>query len=300
MAQARLTALIGAMIVAGACGSGPPTKPSEPTSPAPPAPTPFQASVWKGALDITSCSSSSMFVCTRSSSDNFVLRLATDGTGVIQIDTKILSDATPYAVDVTSQTTGTTTVVTGTSTNPTALDVRLTLTAIGSSLEGTVHYSVRSSDATMVKDGRILFANRDTTVYPARFQGNWVGFVTRTQCTGDCASDYDDVLYRGSVRLALSQAGAAVTGALNQNEVSGTATADQVTASAHRTVPPASCVPQFDSGMDCLIDLTLSASVDSLDRLHGSITYRIEGVDYRGKPFAVSATATLDGLVRWP
>ena len=286
--------------MAGACGSGSPTNPSPSPSPAPTPPTSFQAGVWKGAFAITACTGSP-FTCLPSSFDSFVLRLAADGTGVLQIDTNILSSVQPFAVDVTSQATGAATVISGASTNATALDAKLTLTLVGSSLEGTVHYSVRWKDATMAKDGRILFATRDTTVYPARFQGNWVGVVTRTQCTGDCGdSGNDAVLADGSVRLALSQAGTAVTGVINYNEVTGTATDGQVTASGHVAVPPASCVAGFDSGTYCLIDLTFSASADSLDRLHGSITYRVEGVDYRNRPFALSASATLDGLVRWP
>lgn len=256
--------------------------------------------MWKGAFDITSCTGGSGRGCASPSFDSFVLRLATDGTGVLQIDTKIWSEAAPIAVDVTSQTTGSATVVTGASTNATALDVQLTLTAIGSSLEGAVHYSVRWNNGTMVKEGRILFANRDATVYPARFQGNWVGFVTRTECTGECAGGYDAVLSDGSVRLALSQVGTTIAGALNRNEVTGSVASGQVTASGHFEVPAASCQRQFDSGMTCLVDLSFSATADSLDRLHGSITYRVEGVDDRGRPFALSASGTLDGLVRWP
>ena len=115
------------------------------------------------------------------------------------------------------------------------------------------------------------------------------------------ATGYDAVLSStGSVRLALSQVGAAVAGALNQNEVTGTVTGGQVTASGHFEVPASSCHRQFDSGMTCLVDLSFSASADSLDRLHGSITYGVEGVDDRGRPFALTASGTLDGLVRWP
>lgn len=82
--------------------------------------------------------------------------------------------------------------------------------------------------------------------------------------------------------------------------VSGTATGSALQALGAHALAPAACKAGWDDGTYCLIEFTLSVTADALDRLSGSITYRVEGVDYRNRPFAFSAVGTLDGLVRWP
>jgi hypothetical protein len=293
MAQARLGIVIVSALLVSGCGSSSPTTPDSPT---PGATSP--SGTWKGAFQITSCTGVTDIGACQTAPETFVLRLGSDG-GVLQIDTRIWSDAPPLAVNVSVRPGAGTTMVSGSSAASRNLDAQLTLTDVGTGLQGTVQYSVDGIGGRLAKQGRVLFANRDATVYPARFEGQWVGFVTRTQCAGEC-SDGDAVLRVGNVRLLLSQAGSAISGALNGHDLTGTATGSNLSASGRFAVAPTACRRQFDSGMTCLLEMNVSATADSLDRLHGSITYRVEGVDDRGRPFALSASGTLDGLARWP
>jgi hypothetical protein len=293
VAQARLSVLVVSALLVSGCGSSSPVAP-ESTAPG----TTVPSGTWKGAFQITSCTGALDIGTCSPAPETFVLRLGSAG-GVLQIDTKIWHDAPPIAVDVAVRPGEGATILSGSSAASRNLDVQLTLSDAGTGLQGTVQYAVDGIGGRLAKQGRIMFANRDPTVYPARFEGQWVGFVTRTQCTGDC-SDSDAVLRAGGVRLLLSQAGNGISGALNGNDLTGTATGSNISASGRFAVAPSACRRQFDSGMNCLIELSLSATADSLDRLHGSITYRVEGVDDRGRPFAFSASGTLDGLARWP
>lgn len=281
-----------AILVSG-CGASSPAAPESPTPG-----TTALSGTWKGSFQITSCTGATDIGTCQSGPETFVLRLGSAG-GVLQIDTKIWHEAPPIAVNVSARPGTGGTVVSGSAPASRNLDVQLTLSDAGTSLQGTVQYAVDGITGRLAKQGRIMFANPDQTVYPGRFEGQWVGFVTRTQCTGDC-SDNDAVLRAGGVRLLLSQAGSGISGALNGHDLTGTATGNSFNGVGRFAVAASACGRQFDSGMNCLVELSVSATVDSLDRLHGSITYRVEGVDARGRPFALSAGGTLDGLVRWP
>jgi hypothetical protein len=181
------------------------------------------------------------------------------------------------------------------------VDVQLTLTDIGATLQGTVHYSVLGTDGQVVKDGRILFASRDSTVYPSRFEGQWVGFVTRTQCSGDCSEGNDPVLQSGGVRVVFSQSGGVISGRMmNGIELTGTANGNTLHLSSRIALDPPVCQRPWDGGMTCQLELSVSGSADTLDRLHGSVTYRAAGFNHNGRPYALNATGTLDGLARWP
>ena len=122
--------------------------------------------------------------------------------------------------------------------------------------------------------------------------------MTRTQCSGDC-DGYDPVLHYGDVTLQVSQSGGALSGTINGYEITGTASGSSVTASGLLSVPPASCRHQFDTGMVCHLEIQMNGSADSLDRLRGTISYRVEGVDEADRPFSLTATGDLTGLVRW-
>lgn len=286
------------LAIAAACAS--PVAPG----PVPTAPVPVplvQTGTWTGAFEITSCTGSSE-AC-RSAPEAFVLRLATDGTGVVQIDNQVWSNAPPVAINVHASVSAGSTAVFGTASSPQSMDVRLVLTEVGEQLQGILRYSYVRSGATVSKEGRVMFAARDRTVYPTRFHGNWVGLVTRTACTGDCtAADPVLSIYQGygGVRLILTQSGASILGRLNFNDVSGAALGSGLQAQGYHAVAPGACRAGWDDGTYCLIEFTLSGTADTLDRLGGSISYRVEGVDYRNRPFAFSAVGTLDGLVRWP
>ena len=293
MAQARLSVFVLWAILVSGCGSSSPVAP-ESTTPG----TTVPSGTWKGAFQITSCTGALDISTCQSGPESFVLRLGSAG-GVLQIDTKIWQAAPPIAVDVAVRPGAGATILSGSSAASRNLDVQLTLSDAGTGLQGTVQYAVDGIGARLIKQGRIMFANRDQTVYPARFEGQWVGFVTRTQCSGDC-SDSDAVLPAGAARLLLSQAGSGISGALNGHDLTGTATGSSFNATGRFAVAASACRRQFDSGMNCLVELSVSATADAFDRLHGSITYRVEGVDDRGRPFALSASGTLEGLARWP
>jgi hypothetical protein len=49
----------------------------------------------------------------------------------------------------------------------------------------------------------------------------------------------------------------------------------------------------------CVLEATIDATVDALDRLTGTITYHAEGRTWRNEPYALNATATLSGVARW-
>ena len=57
------------------------------------------------------------------------------------------------------------------------------------------------------------------------------------------------------------------------------------------------CSHNFD-GATCLQELELSATVDALDRLHGTYTYRHVYDD--GRVYTATTAANLAGVVRWP
>jgi hypothetical protein len=100
--------------------------------------------------------------------------------------------------------------------------------------------------------------------------------------------------------MLLSQAGSSVTGTFNGVAIWGTATATSLTATGRYAIPASQCQRSFDSGTTCLIELEMSATVDALDRLRGTVTYRVEGVDDRNRPFTITGKGDLAGVVRWP
>lgn len=293
------TRLIGAglalsLLAGAACNSASPAAPS--TSPPP---ATLASGAWTGVLDITSCVGGAG--C-RTGPEKFALRLAPDGTAVLQVDTQIWSTAPPIALNATARERPDRTVVlNGATTIGPPAEAELTLSGPpGDTLAGTIRYNVlRSPGITFAKEGRILYASRDATMTFARLQGTWAGFVTRPQCTGDC-DQFDPVLNEGAVWLDLSQAGSSIGGRFNREELTGVVTGNSFTATSHMELPPERCQRGFDSGTTCLVDLTVTAETDALDRLRGEVSYRVEAVTDRNQHFAFSARADLTGVVRWP
>lgn len=258
-----------------------------------------QGGVWRGSFGALSCSGS---LC-QSSPEPFVLRLNGAGAGVLQIDTGVFGSAPPVAIDLTAASSTSSVLLTGTTAaqSSPAMTVRLELTDVGEVLAGTLHYDLTRNSGTASKDARILFASRDTTAYGARFQGRWLGFATRTECTGCTGTAFDAVLGNAAtVAMLLSQSGPSVTGTFNGVTISGTATVTSFAATGRYEIPASQCRRGFDSGTTCLIELETSVSVDALDRLRGTVTYRVEGVDDGNRPFALSGKGDLAGVVRWP
>jgi len=274
------------------------------SSPLAPAPTlgmtlAVQGGVWRGTLETVSCSGS---LCD-SRPEPFVLRLNGAGEGVLQIDTGLFSSAPPVAVNLTGIASTSTLQLMGATApqSSPAMTARLELTEVSEVLAGTLHYDLTRGSGLASKDARILFASRDVTAYGARFQGQWLGFATRTECSGCVLFAFDPVLGNGStVAMLMSQVGPAINGTFNGVAISGTATASSFTAAGRYEIPPSQCQRGFDSGTTCLIELDMSASVDALDRLRGTVTYRVEGVDAANRPFALNGKGDLAGVVRWP
>jgi (2Fe-2S) ferredoxin len=246
VAHTRLTlrpVLCAVLVLVAGCAT--PTAPTPSPVPGVSAPV-VKAGTWKGAFEITSCTGA----C-RSGPEAFVLRLASDGTGVVQLDNQVWTGAPPIAVDVSASVSAGTTALTGTAAAPQAMELRLVLTELGDQLQGLLRYSYTRDGALVSKEGRVLFASRDRTVYPARFHGTWVGMVTRTACTGDCTAA-DPVLdtYQGygGTRLLLAQVGTSVLGRLNAYDVSGTAPGSALQGQGYRAVEPASCRAGYDYG----------------------------------------------------
>lgn len=293
MAGARLTAAAIAASLAVCWGCGGTT--ASPTSPS-------SASVvrlWTGAFEIQSCTGTSS-QC-RLAPEKFALRLGSDSAGVLQIDTGVWTDAPaiPVAVGVAGTATTGGVTLSGSTAIGRDMQVELALTRLDPTLDGTVRYTVQGIDGPVAKSGRILYAVLDDTIQFGRLQGSWRGLVARTECTGDCAA-LDPVLPRGAVSLDLSQNGAALSGRLNGHEVTGMAAGSAFTAAMHKEVAAGACRPAFDDGAVCLLDVSIDAAADTLDRLRGTLTYRVEAVDYLGRHYAFSARADLAGVTRWP
>lgn len=304
MAHAKLACIVPiTVLLAAGCGSKTPTSPTGTPVGQAVQTVAVQSGAWKGAFDITSCSGGRFgFGCPRSP-ENFMLRLGTDGAGVLQIQSGMWGGLSPIPVNVTATPSASGGILVTGSNGPTgkSLQVELTLADLSASLQGSIHYAVDNGVGDrIVNDGRVLFATRDNTIYLGRFQGNWIGYVERTQCSGDC-SEWDPVWVMDGIDLALSQAGSGVSGTISSFfPLTGTAAGDSLTGSVHFAIPAEQCRRGFDSGTVCAVELTLSAIADSLDRLHGSVTYHAQGVSNSNKPYALDATTSLEGIVRWP
>ena len=152
MAHAQSVAAIAvALLPALACGSRMPTTPTGETT------TP--AGIWRGTFETTT-STSADGDCGEAPGP-FVLRVGSGGAGVLQIDTGILCETPPFAVDVQLSTIDAFTVIAGRSSH---LDARLELTEIDDGLHGTFSYTATAEGHVLTKQGTILFAARDQTV----------------------------------------------------------------------------------------------------------------------------------------
>jgi hypothetical protein len=304
MARPRSISVVTIGLMLAACGSRSPSAPAAPS----PALTSV-AGLWRGSLAPAECTGD-QWVCGERGPDAFALQLTPDGVGVLQIDISQLQscpfDPVPVSVDVTARVEGGTTRITGRSAQ---LDVEVDLTDVAQ-LQGTFRYTANlptnlttpTPCATVTKQGQILSASRSATLSPGTFAGRWPGLIRRTQCSGYC-DYYDDVLKMGAVELKISQSGDRVTGSFNGWEFTGTVAGGKLTATGrHREmVPQYPCHRVVDENQVCVLDMTLSATADSLGRLHGTLTYHVEGASYGGPPqYVEDASADLTGLVRWP
>jgi hypothetical protein len=298
MAQTRSIALAAAALLVAGCTS------SSPTSPNPPAPvdtTPLKtihAGTWTGVFSIASCTGPAQ-ACSRDP-EPFTLRMGADGRGVLQVEVPFWYDAPAIAVDVAAGASTESITIEGRSaltmsgSRAYTFDARVTLTEMGTTLAGTLRYTLTTEYGTAIKEGAVLFATYDATARPSRFDGTWTGFATVTACSGNDCPAVGTAL---PLRIVLSQVGASVKGRFEYLDVSGTATGDQLTLSGHWEISAEACSHNFD-GATCLQNLELSATVDALDRLHGTYTYRHVYDD--GRVYTATTAANLAGVVRWP
>lgn len=296
MAQTRsLATLVLGGLLTVSCGG-----PSSPTTPDPVVlpPTPvFQAGTWSGVFEFASCTGPAV-LCSRDP-EPFVLRLAADGRGVLQLDlawslaVAVAIEVSVTPVDGVARVGGRTAV--DLSSVSYSVDVQADLTGFDGTLAGAVRYTLDTEDGRAVKEGRVLFANRVLTARPSRFEGTWVGLATQTSCAGDECGPTGRAI---SVRLLMSQVGGSVTGRYNQLDVTGTANGDQLTLVGRFELSEEACDRNFD-GQLCLNDVAISATVDALDRLHGTLTIQTV-FDDGARRYSTKRTADLTGIVRWP
>ena len=174
-----------------------------------------------------------------------------------------------------------------------SVDLQTDLTGFDGRLGGTFRYTLVTSDGQAVKEGRVV-ATR-VAAPPSRFEGDWVGLAKQTACSGDQCGPLGRAI---SVRLSMSQVGRAVTGLYNQLAVTGTANGNQLTLAGRFELSEEACDRNFD-GQRCFQDVKISATVDALDRLHGTLTYQ-SIFDDGPRRYSTKRTADLTGIVRWP
>lgn len=292
--MARAAVILVAALSAFGCGASTvPTSPGTATTVAP--------SVWVGSIEITSCTGNGF--C-RSGPQPFVLRLAADRSGWLQVDTNgVLNSGGEWSVHVTPTTLAGFTILQGSALGgqmPTlgSIDVSFRMPQ-GDPANGTIQYTLSQQEdsygarTTVVMLGRVAAARADTSAFGGRFQGDWRGVATWTSCSGDCNRKY--LLGYGATGYSFSQNGAAVTG----SSFTGTAAGNSLSGTIHY-VDTSPCRSGFDWDNVCATDGTISVTVDEFDQLHGTITLHMSGMGYSpGGPFDLTVSGTLDGLGRW-
>lgn len=298
MTRLQIVGCVLAGLSATGCGASSPAAPTSQSTAS------SVASVWVGTIDVTGCSGD-LDTCRRGS-ESFILRLAGDNSGWLQIDTSGAGYG-EWSVPVSSMSVAGFTILRGTGvggigTVTSTLDVSISMRQ-GDVETATVQYTLSTQRnawqerRTAVSTGRVKSARRDTSGSGGRFQGDWRGVATRISCSGDC--DIDPILGAWSSRFSVSQSGASVTVDGPASFV-GTATGESLTGTGHSEGP---CVIHSYNGITCtVIDTTVSLTVDAFDQWHGTITYHLRGIDTENSvdhPVDITATGTLNGIGRW-
>lgn len=234
----------------------------------------------------------------------FVLRLAADRSGWLQIDTNgVRTYGGEWSVHVTPTTVAGFTILKGSALGGHTsslgnIDVSFSMPQ-GDPANATIQYTLSQQPGpfnpltTVVMTGRVAAARLATTVFGGRFQGDWRGVPTWTSCSGDC--DFKYLVGSNSAEYSFSQNGAAVTG----SSFTGTAAGNSLSGTIHDAIT-GPCRSGFDWDEVCAWDGTISVTVDEFDQLHGTITLHLSGAGYsRARTFDFTVTGTLDGLGRW-
>ena len=285
--------LLAASLAGHACDS----------SPAAPAFTPAPAGgSWRGVVEITSCSASSG-TCGRTPPHRFSLH--TEGfQGVLLIDVSEFGDQPPLTVDLTLTASGAGYVASGSAelprlmSSPQRIEVRLDIPSTEPALAGSLRYTLSSAASTVTREGRILSAARENPYRAGALDGRWAGTVVRMQCSGGCEHP-DPILWSGSLVLDIAQSGGSVTARFNAYQLGGAASGTSLTLEAFRQLPESQCRWFFDDGPVCMYDIRMTATVDRLQRLRGTLTYKAEAFDSRRQRFQMEAVADLAHVARW-
>lgn len=294
MARSAVIICAAALCAFGCGASTVPTSPGTPTAVAP--------NVWVGSIAITSCTGNDFCL---SGPQPFVLRLAADRSGWLQIDTNgVLHSGGEWSVHVTPTTVAGVTILKGSALGGQMpalgnIDVSFSMPQ-GDPANATIQYTLSRQSGpndprtTVVMMGRVAAVRADTSAFGGRFQGDWRGVPTWTSCSGDCELKYW-LVGSDATSYSFSQNGAAVTG----SSFTGTAVGNSLNGTVRYAIT-GPCKSGFDWDEVCASDGTISVTVDEFDQLHGTITLHLSGAGYtHAGPFDFTVTGTLDGLGRW-
>jgi hypothetical protein len=304
------------MILWGAIGCGP-SRPENPVPVTPLTPTPVEpvrtalVGAWTGMFDVTSCVASAFSYpstdwCRSAGPETFSLRLDGNLQGVAEID---LAGRQRIAIDVTqSQSTDGGTILKGESTIPEQPSIDLEIHLRGSApsgLTGSVVYTVSAQIpccpgplSAATRTGEVLFLRPVTTLRPGALQGEWRGYMKRVACSGDC-----DGGETREMRLWVTQQGSNLIATFNGHYVGGIqlegTAADRTLTLAYAFKAAPCMVPNNHQDTSVCEDvINFQGSVDSLDRMQGTIQRRQTGLDDDTGPYSWTATFELVGVVR--
>lgn len=291
MGRGSVPLLISAvLLLAVGCGSAAPPVGPTPTAAASPIAA-ATAHVWQGTITTCIPPATGCFP----SIDSFVLRLASETTGLVQIDhapaTAAIVLTSSRRIDGVLRLHGSIPITTSVTRT---VDVQLSSIQ---PLQGFINFS----DGAQVRGGAIVFAREIQVLSPGRLSGEWRGETQRVSCTGDCEGS--EAI--GVMLLTLSDDTRTATGSFSGGGISGMLITGPVTGSTsaltgHYEVvgvcPYNSFVP-----VTCSSDAELTVTTGPLEQLDGTINVRHQyRLDSSGTFQAYSATYRMIGVARWP
>jgi hypothetical protein len=290
MGRRSVPLLISAVLLSAVgCGSAaPPVGPTRATAASTIATA--TAHVWQGA--ITTCIPPATGCL--SSIDAFVLRLASDTSGLVQIDHP---PATAIVLTGSRRTDG---LLRLHGSIPIDLSRTRTVDVQLSSIQ-PLQGSISFADGAQVGGGAIVFAREIQVFSPGRFSGEWRGETQQVSCTGDCF-DRDAI---GVMLLTLSDDTRTATGSFSGGPISGllitgTVTGSTSALSGHYEVTGV-CPVQSFGDVTCSSEAELTASAGTLDQLDGTINVRHQfHTESSGVLRSYSASYRMLGVARWP
>jgi hypothetical protein len=229
-----------------------------------------------------------------SSIDPFVLRLASETSGLLQIDHP---PATAIVLTGSRQSDG---LIRLNGSILIDLNRMRTVDAQLSSIQPLQGF-INFADGAQVGGGAIVFARQIQVFSAGRLSGEWRGETQQVTCSGDCA-DRNAI---GVMVLTLADDGQTATGSFSGGGISGLLITGVVTGSTaalsgHFEVTGV-CPYQSFVDVTCSSDAELSLTAGPLDQLDGTINvrrqYRLES---SGIFQTYSATYRTLGVARWP